>query len=97
MKLKQKIINIKRLFKYSFFHFYKNIKETIWINLNTSIKNKQEIKDVYYLTNKYGEILDKKLRIDMVDVAKASEIWYPNIENKLVRWSKVLVAKTEYK
>ena len=74
---------------------YNKIHETIQINLNNFRCNKDDIKEVYYLRNEKGNVLSKKLRIDMVDIVKGSEICYPNSNNKLSRWCKVFISKND--
>lgn len=44
---------------------YSHIDETIQINLN-NFRCNGEVRENYYLRNKKGKILSKKLRIDMV-------------------------------
>ena len=77
-------------------HNYNNIKETIQINLNNFHNNNIDIKEEYYLINKQGDILTKKFRIDMVDLALGSKRWYNKKENtKLSRWCRIFLSKTE--
>ena len=73
---------------------YKGIKRTLQINLVKG-KEKKEVKERYYLTNEEGEILTKKLEIDIVNMEKAREICYTKEETKLVRWCMVMQARTE--
>ncbi len=74
---------------------YSDIKETIQINLNNFSCNERDIKEEYYLTTYYGKIISKKFRIDFVDIEMGCKMWYPNINNKLSRWCKVITARNE--
>ena len=73
---------------------YKKINETIQINLN-NFRCNEEIVESYYLRNKKGKILTKKIRIDMVDMVKAKEMCYTKNETKIARWCKLLTSKKE--
>lgn len=73
---------------------YSHIDETIQINLNNFRCNK-EIVEIYYLRNKKGNILTKKIRIDIVDMVKAKEMCYTKNETKLTRWCKILTSTNE--
>lgn len=72
---------------------YNTIEDTIQINLNNFRCNKHDIKEEYYLVNKYGEVLSKKLRIDIVDLVLGKNVCYNLDNNKLSRWCRVFLAK----
>lgn len=72
---------------------YNTIEDTIQINLNNFRCNKHDIKEEYYLVNKYGKVLSKKLRIDMVDLVLGKNVCYNLDNNKLSRWCRVFLAK----
>ena len=72
---------------------YKNIDETIQINLNNFRCNKDTILNSYYLSDlKRKEILTKKFRIDMVDLVLGNRMCY-NINDKLSKWCRLLMTK----
>ena len=72
---------------------YKNIDETIQINLNNFRCNKDTILSSYYLADlKSKEILTKKFRIDMVDLVLGNKMCY-NINDKLSKWCRLLMTK----
>ncbi len=72
---------------------YKNIDETLQINLNNFRCNKDTILSSYYLSDlKNREILTKKFRIDMVDLVLGSKLCY-NINDKLSKWCRLLMTK----
>ncbi len=73
---------------------YHRIKKTLQINLMRG-KEKQQIKERYYLTNEEGEVLTKKLEIDVINMEKAEEICYTKEETKLARWCRVILATTK--
>lgn len=70
---------------------YSHIDETIQINLN-NFRCNEEIVESYYLRNKKGNILTKKIRIDIV---KAKEMCSTKNETKLTRWCKILTSTNE--
>ena len=74
---------------------YKEINETIQINLINKKITEKEIREIYYLKNEEGKILTKKLRIDIVDMVKGKEKCYTKEETNLSRWCKILTSKTE--
>lgn len=76
---------------------YSKIQKTIQINLNNYHCNEKQLIESYYLTNKHGNLLTEKLRIDIVDMEKAKKICYTNNErnNKLIRWCRVITSKTK--
>ncbi len=73
---------------------YHRIKRTLQINLMRG-KEKKQIKERYYLTDEEGEVLTKKLEIDVINMEKAKEICYTKEETKLARWCRVILATTK--
>jgi len=73
---------------------YSHIEQTIQINLNNFSCNKNSLVESYYLTNKNGEILSEKLRIDFVDIEKAAKFDYNDSEEELARWLRLLTSTT---
>ena len=78
------------------FKSYKEIKPTIQINLDNE-NHTNELIEEYYLKNKKGKILTKKLRIDILNLEKGSNMRYTNDErtNMLIRWCKVFISTTQ--
>ncbi len=72
---------------------YAGIKRTLQINLMRG-KEKKKVKESYFLTNEEGEILTKKLQIDLVNMEKGKELCYTKEETKLARWCRVILATT---
>ena len=58
-------------------------------------KETKKVKESYYFTNEEGEILTKKLQIDLVNMEKVKEICYTKEESKLARWCTVIMATTK--
>ena len=73
---------------------YAGIKRTLQINLMRG-RDKKKVKESYFLTNEEGEILTKKLQIDLVNMEKAKELCYTKEETKLARWCRVILATTK--
>ena len=73
---------------------YAGIKRTLQINLMRG-SDKKKVKESYFLTNEEGEILTKKLQIDLVNMEKAKELCYTKEETKLARWCSVILATTK--
>ena len=71
---------------------YTNIKDSLQINLNTEKTNEDSLVESYCLRNEKGKILSKKLRIDVVDIARAKKFKYNKNEEKLARWLRALVS-----
>ncbi len=70
---------------------YKNIDETLQINLNNFRCNKNKLLAKYYLADiENKEILTTKFRIDMVDLVLGSKMCY-NINDKLSKWCRLLM------
>ena len=78
------------------FKSYKEIEETIQINLN-NFNEQKELVTTYYLKNEEGEIFSKKLRIDSINLEKGKKMIYTNNEreNMLIDWCKVLTSRTK--
>ena len=70
---------------------YKNIKDSIQINLN-NYDSSEELKEEYYFCNKKGKIYTKKIRIDTINLKKGRELCYTVNETKLARWCLVLTS-----
>ena len=70
---------------------YTKIGYTHQINLNNFPCNKESIKNTYYLRNENGEIMSKKLKIDYVDIAKASDKSYNGYNEKLARFCRAII------
>ena len=77
---------------------YSNINESIQIVFN-NYNCHNELKKTYYLTDKEGKILSKKLRIDIINLAKGREICYTEseYEDYLASWCKILTESKENK
>ena len=73
---------------------YAGIKRMLQINLMRG-RDKKKVKESYFLTNEEGEILTKKLQIDLVNMEKAKELCYTKEETKLARWCRVILATTK--
>lgn len=70
---------------------YKNIDETLQINLNNFRCNKNKLLVKYYLADiENKEILTTKFRIDMVDLVFGSKLCY-TINDKLSKWCRLLM------
>ena len=61
---------------------YQNIKDSIQICINNFNCNERDAIESYYLMNKRGKIYSKKLRIDLIDLEKIKNIYYPISNNK---------------
>ena len=73
---------------------YSKIEQTIQINLNNFSCNETNLIESYYLTNEEGKRLSEKLRIDFVDIAKATKKRYNESEEELARWLRILTSTT---
>ena len=71
---------------------YSNIGETLQINLNTTKRNEKSLVESYYFRNEEGEVLSKKIRIDVVDIERAKDFEYNKSEEKLARWLRIFVS-----
>ena len=71
---------------------YSDIEETLQINLNSKSCNEKELIERYYIMNKDGKKLSEKLRIDIVDIAKANKKMYNKSEEKLGRFLRALTS-----
>ena len=70
---------------------YSNINESVQIVFN-NYDCHDELRKTYYLRDSDGNILSKKLRIDIINLEKGKEICYTEDvnENYLVSWCKIL-------
>ena len=77
---------------------YSKINESIQIVFN-NYDCHDELKKTYYLRDEDGNILSKKLRIDIINLEKGREICYTQdeYENYLASWCKILTEIKEYK
>ncbi len=74
---------------------YKDIDDTIQINLNNFRCNKEKLVNKYYLADiENKKILTTKFRIDMVDLVLGSKMCY-NINDRLSKWCRLLLTKKQ--
>lgn len=70
---------------------YKNIDDTLQINLNNFRCNKDNLLNKFYLANiENSEILTKKFRIDMLDLVLGSKMCC-NVNDRLSKWCRLLM------
>ncbi len=63
---------------------YKNLPVNILVNFNnTSLNHRGLILDEYMYRNIYGDILTDKYKILQIDIEKAYQLWYNNIEERV--------------
>ena len=70
---------------------YAKIGKSLQIIFNNFACNHGKLKRTYYLKSEDGEILSKKLQIDIIDIVEGVKLWYTNCENKLANLCKMLV------
>ena len=77
------------------FKSYDEIEESVQINLN-AFRCQDRIKKSYYFRSEDGEIISKKMRIDVIDMALGKEMCYTGDEqlDLLIKWSKVFMSTT---
>ena len=71
---------------------YKNINNSVQINLNRNKCNEKKLIDSYYIMNENGKKLSEKLRIDLVDIAKAEEKEYNESDERLAKFLRALTS-----
>lgn len=78
------------------FNEYKEIEESIQINLN-NFNSEKNLKTTYYLRNEEGKKFSEKFRIDVINLVKGRKMCYTNNEkeNILIDWCKVFTSKTK--
>ena len=69
---------------------YAKIGKSLQIIFNNFACNHGKLKRTYYLKSEDGEILSKKLQIDIIDIVAGVKMWYTNCENKLASLCKEL-------
>ena len=63
---------------------YKNLPVNILVNFNnTSLNHRGLIVDEYMYRNIFGDILTDKYKILQIDIEKAYQLWYNNIEERV--------------
>ena len=71
---------------------YSKIGYSYQINLNNFRCNEKDIKEEYYLKSKSGRILSEKIKIDLVDIAIASDKRYNKYNERLARFLRAIVS-----
>ena len=60
--------------------------------------NQEEVREVYYLKNDNGRILNKSIRIDVINLVKGKEMCYnENVSEYLINLCKVLTERNKEK
>ena len=76
---------------------YDDIKRTIQINFN-NYDNQEEVREIYYLKNDNGRILNKSIRIDVINLVKGKEMCYNrNVSEYLINLCKMLTESKKEK
>ena len=73
---------------------YEEIYPSIQINLVSHKINKKEIIERYYIRNEEGEILTENFRIDYIDMAKAIDVCYNEVnkKEKIIKWCQLIMS-----
>ena len=75
---------------------YSNITKIIQINFNVSKKYQTDkLIEKYELKGEEGNILSKKIRIDVINVHKSLEKCYTERDEKIARWCKLMIVDTK--
>lgn len=75
---------------------YSNITKIIQINFNVSKKYQTDkLVEKYELKGEEGNILSKKIRIDVINVHKSLEKCYTERDEKIARWCKLMIVDTK--